>query len=100
VLPTFYDSRTRLACEVLDTLRGHFKGRCLSPIRTNTRLAEAPSHRKTIFEHAPHSHGAEDYARVVDWLLGRSAVVAAPADAADTQPEPAAGPAPTSSVAA
>ena len=72
VLPTFYNSRTRLACEVLDTLRGHFKDKCLAPIRTNTRLAEAPSHRKTIFEFAPTSIGAEDYARVVEWLVARS----------------------------
>jgi len=70
VLPTFYDSRTRLAREVLDTLRGHFKTKCLEPIRLNTRLAEAPSCRKTIFEYAPQSNGARDYNRVVDWLAG------------------------------
>lgn len=70
VLPTFYDVRTKLACEVIDTLRSHFKERCLSPIRTNTKLAEAPSRRKSIFEHAPESNGARDYERVVDWLLG------------------------------
>jgi chromosome partitioning protein len=69
VLPTFFDSRTKLACEVLETLRGHFKERCLPPIRSNTKLAEAPSRRKTIFEHAPESNGAEDYLRIVDWLL-------------------------------
>ncbi|WP_428266465.1 ParA family protein [Haliangium sp.] len=69
VLPTFYDGRTRLAREVLETLQGHFKDQCLSPIRLNTRLAEAPSHRKTIFEYAPQSHGAKDYDRVVDWLV-------------------------------
>ena len=71
-MPTFYDSRTKLACEVLETLRGHFKERCLPPIRTNTKLAEAPSRRKTIFEHAPDSHGAEDYLRIVDWLLAEN----------------------------
>jgi hypothetical protein len=37
----------------------------------STKLAEAPSARKTIFEHAPDSSGARDYDRVVDWLLGR-----------------------------
>ncbi len=68
-LPTFYDGRTRLAREVLETLQGHFKHRCLEPIRLNTRLAEAPSHKKTIFEYAPTSHGAADYNRVVDWVL-------------------------------
>lgn len=73
VLPTFYDARTRLSQEVLDTLRGHFKAKCLRPIRQNTRLAEAPSRRKTIFEHAPHSHGAEDYTHMVQWVLGAGA---------------------------
>ena len=73
VLPTFYDGRTRLAREVLETLQGHFKHKCLEPIRSNTRLAEAPSHRKSIFEYAPTSHGATDYNRVVDWLVTSSA---------------------------
>ena len=68
VLPTFYDGRTRLAREVLETLQSHFKHRCLEPIRLNTRLAEAPSHKKTIFEYAPTSHGAADYNRVCDWV--------------------------------
>jgi chromosome partitioning protein len=73
VLPTFYDGRTRLAREVLETLQGHFKTKCLEPIRLNTRLAEAPSHKKTIFEYAPVSHGAADYNRVVDWVLSTTA---------------------------
>ena len=75
VLPTFYDGRTRLAREVLETLQGHFKHKCLEPIRHNTRLAEAPSHKKTIFEYAPVSHGAADYNRVVDWMLSTTAHV-------------------------
>jgi len=73
VLPTFYDGRTRLAREVLETLQGHFKTKCLEPIRLNTRLAEAPSHKKTIFEYAPTSHGARDYERVVDWVIASNA---------------------------
>lgn len=73
VLPTFYDGRTRLAREVLETLQGHFQAKCLEPIRMNTRLAEAPSHRKTIFEYAPQSNGAEDYNRIVDWLIHTTA---------------------------
>jgi chromosome partitioning protein len=76
VLPTFYDGRTRLAREVLETLQGHFKHKCLEPIRLNTRLAEAPSHKKTIFEYAPISHGAADYNRVCDWVLASTASAA------------------------
>ncbi len=82
VLPTFYDGRTRLAREVLETLQGHFKNKCLEPIRSNTRLAEAPSHRKSIFEYAPQSNGASDYNRVVDWVLTSNA-------AQDTMPNQA-----------
>jgi chromosome partitioning protein len=67
VLPTFYDGRIKLAREAYATMRDHFKDRCLEPVRQNTKLAEAPAHKKTIFEHAPDSHGAEDYRRVVEW---------------------------------
>ena len=49
-----------------DTLTGHFKERMYDPIRRSTRLAEAPSHRQTIFEYAPDSQGAEDYRKLVD----------------------------------
>ncbi len=80
VLPTFYDGRTRLAREVLETLQGHFKVKCLEPIRLNTRLAEAPSHKKTIFEYAPVSHGAADYNRVCDWVLTTTTTVDAVAN--------------------
>ncbi|MCS6798378.1 MAG: ParA family protein [Myxococcota bacterium] len=69
VLPTFFDARNRIAHEALQTLRRHFGDRCLPPIRVNTRLREAPSARRTIFEHAPDSHGAEDYRRLVEHVL-------------------------------
>jgi chromosome partitioning protein len=35
-------------------------------IRNNVRLAEAPSHGKSIFAYAPRSAGAEDYAALAD----------------------------------
>jgi chromosome partitioning protein len=82
VLPTFYDGRTRLAREAYTTLRGHFQDKCLDPIRQNTRLAEAPANRKTIFEYAPDSNGASDYKRVVDWLVDGKSGASAPQVAA------------------
>lgn len=88
VLPTFYDGRTRLAREVLETLQSHFKHKCLEPIRHNTRLAEAPSHRKTIFEYAPNSHGAADYNRICDWVQSTTAILE-PAPLAASEPAPA-----------
>ncbi|MEO0325816.1 MAG: ParA family protein [Myxococcota bacterium] len=73
VLPTFYDARINIAREALAALEGHFGDRCFTPVRINTRLREAPQHKKTIFELAPDSHGAEDYQRLVDRLLGQRA---------------------------
>jgi len=71
VLPTFYDVRNNISREALKAMRGHFGERCLSPIRVNTKLREAPAHRKTIFEYAPHSHGAADYMRMVSEIRSR-----------------------------
>jgi chromosome partitioning protein len=73
VVPTFFDSRTKLAREALDTLAGHFKERLYEPIRRSSRLAEAPSHRQTIFEYAPDSPGAEDYRRLVTRYVDNAA---------------------------
>jgi chromosome partitioning protein len=84
ILPTFYDGRIKLAREANMTLRDHFKDKCLEPIRQNTRLAEAPANRKTIFEYAPDSHGAEDYKRVVEWIV-RDAQTAAKVGAPQPQ---------------
>lgn len=70
VLPTFYDARNRIAREALETLRNNFGDKCLTPVRVNTKLKEAPSVKQTIFEHAPDSHGAEDYRALVAHLLG------------------------------
>jgi len=76
VLPTFYDTRARVCRDSWEALKKHFGDLCLPPIRYNTRLKEAPSRKKTIFEHDPTSHGAEDYLKVVDWLAGRRAIAA------------------------
>lgn len=69
VLPTFYDQRNRISHEAVQTLKEYFKDRVLPPIRVNTRLKEAPSHRLNIFEYAPDSSGAQDYMRIVHWLI-------------------------------
>ena len=78
VVPTFFDPRTRLARESVDTLSGHFKDRLYEPIRRSTRLAEAPSHRQTIFEYAPDSPGADDYRRLVERYVANAAPIPQP----------------------
>jgi chromosome partitioning protein len=69
VLPTFYDARARICRDAVDALKEHFGERVLPPIRSATRLKEAPAQGKTIFEFAPESNASEDYKRVVDLLV-------------------------------
>ncbi|MCA9538427.1 MAG: AAA family ATPase [Myxococcales bacterium] len=69
VVPTFFDQRTRISVEAVNTLQSYFKDRVLPCIRVNTRLKEAPSHKKTIFEYAPDSHGSEDYRVLVQRII-------------------------------
>lgn len=62
VIPCMYDSRKGLARETVVEIEKHFGSKVFkSRIRTNVRLAEAPSHGKCIFDYAPESYGAEDY---------------------------------------
>ena len=69
VLPCMVDSRRSLTGEVIEEL-GRFLGGKLLPcrIRISVRLAEAPGFGRTIFQHAPRSHGAEDYAALAGRL--------------------------------
>ena len=74
VLLTMVDGRTRLAADVEAEVRRHFGELVFrTSVPRSVRLAEAPSHKKTIFEYAPISHGAADYNRVCDWVLATSA---------------------------
>ncbi|MDF2696826.1 MAG: Chromosome (plasmid) partitioning protein ParA, partial [Labilithrix sp.] len=57
---------------------------CFQPIRSTTRIKEAPAQSKTIFELAPDSHAAVDYHRVVERLVtGRIAEADVDAGRAD-----------------
>lgn len=73
VLPTFYDARARICRDAVETLTEHFGERCLPAIRSATKIKEAPSQGRTIFEYAPESNAAEDYMRIVDRLIAGQA---------------------------
>lgn len=66
ILPTFYDARDRKSRQAVELLRSHYNGSVAEPIRKNVRVSEAAGHHKTIFEYAPQSIGAQDYARFTD----------------------------------
>ncbi len=73
---TLYDRRRRAHVEGLGQLKGYFGenfdgGLFKTVVRIDTRLSEAPSHGKTIFEYRAKSRGAEDYANLVTELVER-----------------------------
>jgi chromosome partitioning protein len=69
VLPTFYYSHLRKDREIMETLQRYFAGQVAEPIRTNVKLSEAASHQMSIYEYAPWSPGAADYARLVERVV-------------------------------
>ncbi len=72
VVVTMYDSRTSLSEQVYGELGKHFGEKLLkSIIPRNVRLAEAPSHGKTIAEHDKWSKGARAYKSLSKELLER-----------------------------
>jgi chromosome partitioning protein len=75
ILPSMVDSRTTLSREVLTEIRGFFGAAVFgTAIRRNVKLAEASSHGRTVFEYAPDSNGAADYAALAEEVLRRGAV--------------------------
>lgn len=73
ILLTMYDTRTRLAQQVGDEVRAHFPGQVFQTvIARNVRLAEAPSHGRTILAYDPFSKGAEGYRHLAEEVLGAS----------------------------
>ena len=71
VVACMYDSRKGLSRETVREIEKHFGPRVFTTkIRTNVRLAEAPSHGKSIFDYAPDSYGTEDYLALAREVAG------------------------------
>jgi len=67
---TMYDTRTRLAQEVVKEVTGYFKDKVFKTIiPRNVRLSEAPSHAKTINQYAPDCLGAKSYKRLAEEVI-------------------------------
>jgi chromosome partitioning protein len=76
VVLTMFDSRTKLATEVVDEVSQHFpKEKFESIIPRSVRLAEAPSYGKTILEHDSRSPGALAYKRLAEEVIARVAAL-------------------------
>lgn len=71
VLPTLYDTRTKLAREVLAELRGKFRDVLMrSTVNFNTKLKEAASFGQPITEYDPGSRGYKDFVNLARELMG------------------------------
>ena len=116
VILCMYDSTTKLTGEVVAEVTDFFAAARDSrdpwasatifraAIRRDIKLAECPSHGKTIFEYAPGTRGAEDYAALAGELLDYFHPPAPeasppPAEAAPPLPPPPPAPEPVDSVA-
>ena len=62
VLPIMINSRRKLSQEVIEFIQNNYKIPIFKTyIRMDVKIAEAPSHGKSVLEYAPQSRGAEDY---------------------------------------
>lgn len=87
-----HDPSTKLGKAVLQDIKDHFGDVLLDTvIRRNVKLAEAPSHGKTIFAYDPESRGAADYMALARELLGgEDGTTSAPAGETTVPAEPGA----------
>jgi chromosome partitioning protein len=70
ILFTMYDTRTRLAHEVVSEVTGYFKEKVFRTIiPRNVRLSEAPSFGKPITQYDPQSIGALSYRKLAEEVL-------------------------------
>ncbi len=72
IIFTMFDSRTKLANEVVEEVVSHF-GRTVfrTIIPRNVRLGEAPSYSVPISRYDPHCTGAKSYAELAQEVLNR-----------------------------
>ena len=83
MLLTMYDSRLRLANQVVDEVKTHFQELVFDTvIHRNVALGEAPSHGQTIIMHDAGSKGAVNYLNLAREILRRND---APATAAEEE---------------
>ncbi|NBC30399.1 MAG: AAA family ATPase [Spirochaetes bacterium] len=72
ILFTMYDSRTRLAQDVVQEVVGYFGKRVFRTIiPRNVRLSEAPSHGIPINQYDPESTGGKSYRKLAEEVIER-----------------------------
>jgi len=75
ILLTMYDTRLRLANQVVEEVKMHFQQLVFDTlIHRNTRLGEAPSHGETIIMHDASSKGAINYLNLAREILTKETI--------------------------
>jgi len=70
ILPTMFDSRSKICHEILQKMKKEFSPLLVAePIRANSKLKEAPKSKMSIFSYAKKSTGSEDYWKFVKLVL-------------------------------
>lgn len=73
LLLTMYDTRLRLANQVVDEVKTHFQQLVFDTlIHRNTTLGEAPSHGETVIMHDVTSKGAVNYLNLAKELIAKN----------------------------
>jgi len=75
LLITMYDSRLRLARQVVEDVRSHFKGLVFDTlIYRNTKLAEAPSYGRSVISYDATCQGTVNYLNLASEILKRNKI--------------------------
>ncbi len=69
IIPTNFDRRLKLSKDILNRIQDEFYGTMSDPIRTNSKLKEAPNKKRSIFAYAKKSSGAKDYGKLVEEII-------------------------------
>lgn len=90
IIPTMYDPRRRVSDKVMQMLE-KMGPRVTRPIRIDTTLSEAPGEGETIYEYAPRSRGAVDYAHLAETVADMPPVENTNSNPANTSKKPSNG---------
>ena len=75
LLITMYDSRLRLARQVVEDVRAHFKNLVFDTlIYRNTKLAEAPSYGRSVISYDATCQGTVNYINLANEILKRNKI--------------------------
>ncbi len=81
ILLTMYDTRLRLANQVVDEVKMHFQEMVFETvIHRNTRLGEAPSFGETIIMHDASCKGSINYLNLAREILQKNSMTRIPTE--------------------